>query len=49
MGWDGIQEHYRCNWPCIARWIDECGGDELRAARAEVVKQRGKRRLHSAG
>lgn len=36
MGWDGIVDHYRTNWRCIARWIEECGGDELRAARAEV-------------
>jgi len=28
-----IEEHYRTNWRCIRRWIEECGGDELRAAR----------------
>ena len=36
MGWDGIDEHYRTNWRVIRRWIEECGGDELRAARREV-------------
>lgn len=33
MGWDGIDEHYSTNWRCIRRWIEESGGDELRAAR----------------
>lgn len=28
-----IEEHYRTNWRCIARWIEECGGDDLRAER----------------
>jgi len=36
MGWDGIDEHYNTNWRCIRRWIEETGGDELRAARREV-------------
>lgn len=36
MGWDGIEDHYRTNWRCILRWIEECGGDELREARAAV-------------
>jgi hypothetical protein len=31
-----IEEHYRTNWRVIRRWIDEAGGDELRAARARV-------------
>lgn len=34
MGWDGIDEHFHANWPCIARWVRECGDDELRQARA---------------
>ncbi len=38
MGWDGIGDHYRANWRCIARWIDECGGDELRAERSRITK-----------
>lgn len=33
MGWDGIDEHYRTNWRVIYRWIEECGGEELRAER----------------
>lgn len=37
MGWDGIEDHYRANYRCIARWIEECGGDELRAARSAVT------------
>ncbi len=36
MGWDGIDEHYRTNWRCIRRWIEECGGEELRAKRRAV-------------
>ncbi|MBM3335389.1 hypothetical protein FJY63_12070 [Candidatus Sumerlaeota bacterium] len=31
-----IEEHYRTNWRCIVRWIEECGGDDLRAERARV-------------
>ncbi len=37
LGWDrAIEEHYRTNWRCIRRWIEESGGDELRAARAAI-------------
>lgn len=36
MGWDGIEDHYGTNWRIIRRWIEECGGDELRAARRAV-------------
>ncbi|WP_298196594.1 hypothetical protein [Novosphingobium sp.] len=32
-----IEEHYRTNWRCIARWIDECGGEELRAERRAIT------------
>jgi hypothetical protein len=32
-----IEEHYRTNWRCITRWIEECGGDELRAARSQAT------------
>lgn len=28
-----IEEHYRTNWRVICRWIEECGGDDLRARR----------------
>lgn len=37
MGWDGIEDHYSTNYRCIARWIEECGGDELREARSKVT------------
>lgn len=46
MGWDGIEDHYRTNWRVIRRWIQEAGGDELRAARKAAVKSRGLRNLH---
>jgi hypothetical protein len=36
MGWDGIEEHYGANYRCIARWIEESGGDALRAERAAL-------------
>lgn len=32
-----IEEHYRTNWRCIARWIEESGGDELRAERFNLA------------
>lgn len=31
-----IEEHYRTNWRVIRRWIEEAGGEELRAARRAV-------------
>lgn len=31
-----IEEHYRTNWRVIRRWIEEGGGEELRAERAKV-------------
>lgn len=46
MGWDGIEDHYRTNWRVIRRWIQEAGGDELRAARKAVVRAQGLRALH---
>jgi hypothetical protein len=32
-----IEEHYRTNWRCIRRWIEDCGGDALRAERAALI------------
>lgn len=38
LGWDrSIEEYYRTNWRVIRRWIEEAGGDELRAARAAIT------------
>lgn len=31
-----IEEHYRTNWRCIMRWIDQNGGDALREERAKI-------------
>lgn len=31
-----IEEHYRTNWRVIIRWINESGGDSLRAERCLV-------------
>ncbi len=40
LGWgDELLEHYRCNDRSIRRWIDECGGDEVRARRSAVTGQ----------
>lgn len=48
MGWDrALEDHYRCNWRCIRRWILEEGQQELKAARAAYVhQQRHRRRRH---
>ena len=46
IGWDGIEEHFGTSSRVIARWVDECGGDELRAARADIVRQRGRHETH---
>lgn len=32
-----IEEHYRANWRCILRWIEECGGEALRAERRAIT------------
>jgi len=32
-----IEEYYHTNWRCIIRWIDECGGDELRKERFDIA------------
>jgi hypothetical protein len=31
-----IEDHYRTNWRVIRRWIEESGGDELRAERHAI-------------
>lgn len=31
-----IEEHYHTNWRVIRRWIEETGGDDLRAERRAV-------------
>lgn len=40
MGWDGLQYHYGTMNRTIKRWIEEAGGDELRARRAAAVNAR---------
>lgn len=42
-----IEEHYRTNWRCIIRWIEECGGDALRAERAKITGHSLKKRPRS--
>ncbi len=37
IGW-GAEDHYSANYRCVARWIEECGGDELRKARAAITR-----------
>jgi len=46
LGWQAIGDHYRTNWRVIRRWIAEAGGGELREARAERVREHGRRLLH---
>lgn len=31
-----LEEHYHTNWRIICRWIEEAGGDALRAERYQV-------------
>lgn len=33
---------FSCRWPVFARWIDECGGEELLAARKEWLRLHGR-------
>ena len=47
LGWEGIEDHYSTNWRCIRRWIEQCGGVDLRRARAAYVQERGCIRLHA--
>lgn len=46
LGWGEIMEHYRANWRCISRWIDECGRAELKRERSEYVQRHGRQSLH---
>jgi hypothetical protein len=32
-----IEDYYRTNWRVIRRWLEEAGGEELRAARRAVT------------
>ncbi|MBD2840771.1 hypothetical protein [Erythrobacter rubeus] len=45
MGW-GAREHYRTTTRQVAKWIEECGGDELRAEREAFAGGRAKPRPH---
>lgn len=46
LGWGSIGHHYRANWRCIRRWINESGGDVLKQERADYVRANGNQRLH---
>lgn len=37
LGWGGVAAHYRTSKHCVARWIEECGGDDLRQERARAT------------
>lgn len=39
IGWDGIEDHYHANSRCIARWVEESGGEELRRARSAITRR----------
>ncbi len=43
-GWDA-QYWYGTNWRVMVRWIEEAGGDELRAARREYLRKNGFNRI----
>lgn len=38
IGWDGIEDHFRAHKHTIKRWVQECGGDELKARRRDAVR-----------
>lgn len=42
-GWDA-QYLLATNWRVMVRWIEEAGGDELRAARKDWLRVRGRNR-----
>lgn len=43
MGWEA-EWYFETNWRVMRRWIDEAGGEELIAARAEWLKEHGRNR-----
>ena len=43
-----IEDHYRTNWRVIRRWINQCGGDELRLERSKITGVPTKNRRSSA-
>jgi hypothetical protein len=49
LGWGGIEKFYRAHAKTIRRWMDICGYDGLRLARAEYVREHGPRRRVSYG
>ena len=40
LGWDAIVDHYRTNCRVISRWIEEAGGEALRADRFALAGAR---------
>ena len=44
IGWKGIEKHYHVHAKTAARWIDVCGREGLRKARADYVKENGYKR-----
>lgn len=44
IGYDA-ERYYQCRWPVFARWIEECGGQELLAARREWLRVNGRNRI----
>jgi hypothetical protein len=41
IGWGEIESHYRAHAKTIAKWLEVCGRDRLRAARAAYVREHG--------
>lgn len=44
IGYDA-ERWYQCRWPVFRRWLDECGGPELLAARREYLHKNGFNRI----
>lgn len=44
VGWGGIEKHFHAHAKTIARWMEVCGRDGLRQARADYVRKNGYKR-----
>lgn len=49
LGWQGVTTRYRVHARCIARWIEQCGGDDLRRERSHVTGRPLRPEIRSSG
>ena len=48
LGWEA-QYFYETGWRQMARWLDECGGQELIDARKQWLRENGRNWFHRYG